>query len=650
MGPSVLHTVNTVDISVASWNNYVKPATDVQVAQHLSSKRPILGICLKRYSMTAQGVGSRRDTYIDIPLEIGLPHFISDEPTDDFGATFTNFKLSLQSVICHRGTTVNSGHYVALVRGDATNAVHPTAEPEQPQHESSHPAQSSSASQIQPTTSLQELPSTSGDQMVAATPEETESEAQATASAPETADGGMERRQQSNGETENIPDASTIESTNGDTPAVKTYRPADDTDTDRPPAHDDHSHHRMPSTPWLLFDDLAKERVTYVDMRKALRDECPYLLFYQVQPIDEDLDLQLGDPPSYESVMNVDGVQADSSMADGNAVEGSTSEVNSATPSVTDPTTSDLSTLSLSIPSEHARSSFASETSQSTEATGSTITNLTNLKPLQDPQITNALLPTSQSANLASLHGQSRNPPNSTGPRGVDGEDHSPARTDGLTMRPHSIDLSTLATATATAASTASALEPPLGRASMSSAERNSISLTDVGQRSSIYTASAKGGSSAPITPAEEPETKGGFLGIARSRRRSITDAANKSSWRRNRSRPTSQTGEGRMSLNLTSMGMSMGRLKAAVSKDRLLHSDSQEKADDSGQVQPENPQQQQRTGSPDKQTKQGTVRRRKSLRQGKKPKRRSGSLARMVVDGKDNGRVERPERVCSVM
>ena len=40
---------------------------------------------------------------------------------------------------------------------------------------------------------------------------------------------------------------------------------------------------------------LAPVRVAEVDIRKALREESPYLLFYRVQPIDEDLALR-GDP------------------------------------------------------------------------------------------------------------------------------------------------------------------------------------------------------------------------------------------------------------------------------------------------------------------------------------------------------------------
>jgi Ubiquitin carboxyl-terminal hydrolase len=149
----------------------------------------MLGICLKRYSVSQQGVTKRLNTLIDIPLEILLPHFISDGSQDDgWGSSFSRFKLSLQSVICHRGASIEAGHYVTLVRP-----------------------------------------------------------------CPNEPDAG--------------PEMADVE----------------------------------PKFRWILFDDLAREkRVKYVDVRKALKDEVPYLVFYQVQPVNE-YDDSSGDevPPSY---------------------------------------------------------------------------------------------------------------------------------------------------------------------------------------------------------------------------------------------------------------------------------------------------------------------------------------------------------------
>lgn len=104
---------------------------------------------------------------------------------EEEGPLFGNFKLVLQSVVCHRGVTVDSGHYISLVRANSSNSKG-----------SSHSDDS-----------------------------------------------------------------------------------ADDT--------------------WLRFDDLANPRVMEVDIKKALREESPYLLFYQVQPIDEEL-ASRGDPPTYD--------------------------------------------------------------------------------------------------------------------------------------------------------------------------------------------------------------------------------------------------------------------------------------------------------------------------------------------------------------
>lgn len=126
---------------------------------------------------------------MDIPLEIGLPHFISDDRIEEEGPLFGNFKLVLQSVVCHRGVSVDSGHYVAISRA-------------------------------------------------------------------------------------NLPDH---------------HRPGS-------------AHSEDNADQWLLMDDLAKDRVVEVDMKQALKEESPYLLFYQVQPIDEAL--ARGDPPTYDEAQS----------------------------------------------------------------------------------------------------------------------------------------------------------------------------------------------------------------------------------------------------------------------------------------------------------------------------------------------------------
>lgn len=174
------------------WYTDNMPTSDAQVAAHFSKKRPVLGICLKRYSYTNTGKAQKRDTHIDIPLEIAVPNFVSDDNMDDGAPLMGNFRLLLQSVVCHRGLSVHSGHYICLSRGTASNAV-------------------------------------------------------------------------------------------------RTSSPAERSDSDSDSDMDD---------PWMRFDDLAKERITYVDIQQALKDETPYLLFYQVQPVDED-GRSIHDLPSY---------------------------------------------------------------------------------------------------------------------------------------------------------------------------------------------------------------------------------------------------------------------------------------------------------------------------------------------------------------
>lgn len=164
----------------AAWYTDNTPTNDAQVAAHFSSKRPILGMCLKRYSVLPDGKAIRLNTYIDIPTEIGLPHFIQDDNMEADAPIYGNFKLSLQSVVCHRGNSVDSGHYIALVRGTSPNAAPPTS---------------------------------------GGSPEQVSTEA---------------------------------------------------------PKH------------WMRFDDLAMERVTLIDIETALKTESPYLLFYQILPIDQD--------------------------------------------------------------------------------------------------------------------------------------------------------------------------------------------------------------------------------------------------------------------------------------------------------------------------------------------------------------------------
>ncbi|KAJ5619015.1 hypothetical protein N7510_002999 [Penicillium lagena] len=116
--------------SLIPWYTDNTPTNDAQVADHFSSQRPILGICLKRYSYLPNGRAIRLNTFIDIPTEIGLPCFIKDDKLGDQDTRlYGNFKLSLQSMVCHRGNSVDSGHYISIVRGTTADSYPVGVEP-----------------------------------------------------------------------------------------------------------------------------------------------------------------------------------------------------------------------------------------------------------------------------------------------------------------------------------------------------------------------------------------------------------------------------------------------------------------------------------------------------------------------------------------
>ena len=131
--------------------------------------------------MIEQGVPIRQNTLIDIPDKMRLPHFMvvdgvkTDQEADGLSQ---EYKLVLQSVVCHRGDSLHSGHYIAFAR------VAPKLLTDNRRH-----------------------------------------------------------------------------------------------DHDPPPDYEE--------AQWVRFDDLAvEERVTYVDdIKESLREEMPYLLFYQIVPM-----------------------------------------------------------------------------------------------------------------------------------------------------------------------------------------------------------------------------------------------------------------------------------------------------------------------------------------------------------------------------
>ena len=65
--------------------------------------------------MDEHGNAKRQNTFIDIPDSLRLPHFISDEQAEE-NVLSAEYKLVLQSVVCHRGDSLHSGHYISFGR------------------------------------------------------------------------------------------------------------------------------------------------------------------------------------------------------------------------------------------------------------------------------------------------------------------------------------------------------------------------------------------------------------------------------------------------------------------------------------------------------------------------------------------------------
>ncbi|KAI1312758.1 cysteine proteinase [Xylaria venustula] len=194
---TLLFLVNIKTDCLIAWHSATKsdPRSDLEVARHFS-QRPVVGICLKRYMMDTNGVTKRQNTYIDIPDSLRLPHFIVDERHVEEGGLTAEYKLVLQSVVCHRGDSLHSGHYVSFSR------VAPKLLTENRRYEK-----------------------------------------------------------------------------------------------DPPPDYEE--------AQWVKFDDLAPERVTAVDdIKESLKQEMPYLLFYQIIPIVDVAASSVGsietNPPAYD--------------------------------------------------------------------------------------------------------------------------------------------------------------------------------------------------------------------------------------------------------------------------------------------------------------------------------------------------------------
>lgn len=99
----------------------------VRNSKEFANRRPVVPICLKRYSFSAADQqASRSKKKIVIPPVIDLPLFVADD--EQSGQLMGGFKLILESAVCHRGTSIASGHFVSAIRKNSPNDNEPTLE------------------------------------------------------------------------------------------------------------------------------------------------------------------------------------------------------------------------------------------------------------------------------------------------------------------------------------------------------------------------------------------------------------------------------------------------------------------------------------------------------------------------------------------
>lgn len=94
----------------------------VRNSKEFANRRPVVPICLKRYSFSAADQqASRSKKKIIIPPVIDLPLFVADDEQSE--ELMGGFKLILESAVCHRGTSIESGHFVSAIRKNANSDV-----------------------------------------------------------------------------------------------------------------------------------------------------------------------------------------------------------------------------------------------------------------------------------------------------------------------------------------------------------------------------------------------------------------------------------------------------------------------------------------------------------------------------------------------
>lgn len=106
-------STNSNDISK---NRLSEPMATIEFAE----KRPVLGICLKRSEWNT-GHTKLNTQHVVVPPVIHFPSFVVDEDHENgndhtLGTGTEKYVLVLESAIFHRGTSTDSGHFVALAK------------------------------------------------------------------------------------------------------------------------------------------------------------------------------------------------------------------------------------------------------------------------------------------------------------------------------------------------------------------------------------------------------------------------------------------------------------------------------------------------------------------------------------------------------
>ena len=153
---------------------------------------------------------------------------------------------------------------------------------------------------------------------------------------------------------------------------------------------------------WMRFDDLANERVVNISIEDSLKRESPYLLFYQVIPIEGEASILDGKslvnqdpPPSYADSNVSKGSKAEPSFTSDVSTGVSTSEESAAQrPSID---------TSISEEGKRGRSSMTSDRRQSVIFSDETNSSLPHSAPAIDIAMTHEFSPNSAVSSRADL-------------------------------------------------------------------------------------------------------------------------------------------------------------------------------------------------------------------------------------------------------